>query len=126
MFHTVTLCGRVGQAPDVKVTKSGLKMATFSMAIDIKGKDKKVTIWPKVTAFGSLSDIVEKYTQKGSLVIVEGRLSPDPVTGAPKIFSKKDGSQAASYDIVAEKVQVLQKQESMGFNGGDPIDDIPF
>ena len=112
MFHSITLAGRVGQEPDVRTTKTGLEMASFSVAIDIKGqKGTKITIWPKITAFGQLSKIVSQYIHKGSVVLVEGRLSPDATTGTPKIYAKKDGSMAASYDIVAEKVQVIARDK---------------
>ena len=127
MFHSITLVGRLGAEPEVKTTKSGLKMASFSVAVDVKGKEKKVTIWPKVTAFGALSDIVSQYVHKGSTVLVEGRLSPDPATGAPKIYSKKDGTQGTSYDIIAEKVQVIGGDKQSNGNAGSDFDvDIPF
>ena len=129
MFHTVTLAGRVGQEPDVRTTKSGLEMASFSVAVDIKGqKGTKITIWPKITAFGQLSKIVGQYVHKGSVVLVEGRLSPDAQTGAPKIYAKKDGSMAASYDIVAEKVQVIagDKETAPKVFTDEQAVDIPF
>ena len=127
MFHNIILTGRTGAEPEVKTTKTGLKMASFSVAVDVKGKDKKVTIWPKITAFGALSDIVSQYVHKGSTVLVEGRLSPDAATGAPKVYTGKDGVPKASYDIVAEKVQVLSGPATNGYSmdfSADP--EIPF
>lgn len=129
MFHTITLIGRVGQDPETRTTKTGLEMATFSAAVDIKGqKGTKLTVWPKITAFGQLSKIVSQYVHKGSTVFVEGRLSPDATTGAPKIYTKKDGSMASSYDIVAEKVQVIasDKTSSPAIPTFDDPSDLPF
>ena len=132
MFHSITLVGRVGAEPEAKTTMSGLKLASFNLAVDIKSKDKKITIWPRITAFGSLSDIVTQYVHKGTVLLVEGRLSPDPTTGGPKVYQKRDGTMAASYDITAEKIQLIGGGEkpSTGpsIEGLENIEeiDIPF
>jgi len=129
MFHSITLVGRLGADPEAKTTMSGLNMALFNMAVDIKSKDKKVTIWPRITVFGALSEVVMQYARKGTVVLVEGRLSPDPVTGGPKVYQRRDGTMAASYDIIAEKVQLIGGSEKPAVapqETDDIIDDIPF
>ena len=129
MFHSITLVGRLGGEPEAKTTMSGLNLATFNMAVDIKSKDKKVTIWPRITVFGALSEVVMQYAHKGTVVLVEGRLSPDPVTGGPKVYQRRDGTMAASYDIIAEKVQLIGGSEKPAVapqETDDIIDDIPF
>lgn len=132
MYHKISMIGRVGRDPDVKTAKNGLKLSSFSIAVDIHGKtkDQKVTIWPKITVFDSAAEFVREYVKKGDLVLVDGRLSPDPATGTPKIFQKKNGSYSSNYEIVGEKVQLLssknrQRNSSETF-GQDIPDDIPF
>ena len=132
MYHKISMVGRVGRDPEVKTAKNGLRLSSFSIAVDIHGKakDQKVTVWPKITVFDAAADFVRDCVKKGDLVLVEGRLSPDPATGTPKIFQKKNGSYAASYEIVGEKVQLLssknrQHSAAESFAQGIP-DDIPF
>lgn len=132
MYHKISMIGRVGRDPDVKTAKNGLKLSSFSIAVDIHGKtkDQKVTIWPKITVFDSAAEFVREHVKKGDLVLVDGRLSPDPATGTPKIFQKKNGSYSSNYEIVGEKVQLLssknrQRNSSETF-GQDIPDDIPF
>ena len=113
MYHKISMIGRVGHKPEIKPTHSGLQVTTFSVAIDIygKNKDQKVTIWPRITVFGSVADFVIGHVKKGDLVLVEGRLSPDPETGAPKLFyNKKNGFYGTAYDIIGEKVQLLSSK----------------
>ena len=129
MYHKISLIGRVGRDPENKTIKSGLQLSSFSIAVDIHGKttDQKVTIWPKITVFDSAADFVRDYVKKGDLVLVEGRLSPDPVTGNPKVFQKKDGGYASSYEIIGEKVQLLSSK-SYRQHGASELrkQDIPF
>ena len=92
MYHKISMIGRVGRDPEIKTVKSGLQLSSFSIAVDIHGKakDQKVTIWPKITVFDSAADIVRDHVKKGDLVMVEGRFSPDPATGTPKLYQKKN------------------------------------
>lgn len=132
MYHKISMIGRVGRDPEVKNVKNGLKLTSFSIAVDIHGKQKeqKVTIWPKITVFDAAADFVREFVKKGDLVMVEGRLSPDPATGTPKLFQKKNGAYGSSYDIVGEKVQLLSSKNRQRTNAepmGQSIpDDIPF
>ena len=92
MYHKISMIGRVGRDPEIKTVKSGLQLSSFSIAVDIHGKakDQKVTIWPKITVFDTTADFVRDHVKKGDLVMVEGRLSPDPATGTPKLYQKKN------------------------------------
>ena len=99
-----------------------MKLASFNLAVDIKSKDRKITIWPRITAFGSLSDIVAQYVHKGTVLLVEGRLSTDPITGGPKVYQKRDGTMAASYDINADKIQLISGGEKPSV---EPIPEVP-
>ena len=132
MYHRISMIGRVGRDPEIKTVKGGLLLSSFSVAIDIHGKtkDQKVTVWMKITVFDTVADFVREHVKKGDLVLIEGRLSPDPATGLPKIFQKKNGSYSSTYDIVGEKVQLLSSKNRQ-HNAAEPIsqsfpDDIPF
>ncbi|MBQ6482240.1 MAG: single-stranded DNA-binding protein [Anaerolineaceae bacterium] len=132
MYHKISMIGRVGRDPEMKTVKGGLQLSSFSIAVDIHGKakDQKVTIWPKVTVFDTAADFVKEHVKKGDLVLVEGRLSPDPATGTPKLYQKKNGSYGSSYDIVGEKVQLLSSKNRQR-NNAEPLaqgipEDIPF
>lgn len=140
MFHTIILVGNVGRDPEMRYTPTGQAVTTFSLAVnrmynDSKGEKVKETIWFRITAWGKLAETCSQYVQKGSQVVIEGRLQPDPNTGGPKIFTRKDGTSGASYEIVANTVRFIGRREGgTGASGEEAAqeapeiggDDIPF
>ena len=77
--NKVQLIGNLGNAPEVKNTQSGKKLARFSIATNeiyrnAKGEKVKETTWHNLIAWGKIADIVEKYLNKGSEVAIEGKL----------------------------------------------------
>jgi single-strand DNA-binding protein len=79
MRNKVTLIGNLGNTAEVKTFEGEKKMARVSIATNETYKNKKGervtdTTWHNIVAWGSLASILEKYTQKGSEVAVEGKL----------------------------------------------------
>ncbi len=77
--NKVQLIGNLGNAPEVKNTETGKKLARFSIATNeiyrnAQGEKVKETTWHNLIAWGKIADIVEKYLNKGSEVAVEGKL----------------------------------------------------
>ncbi len=61
----------------------------------------KETIWFRVSVWGKQAESSNQYLKKGSKVLVEGRLTPDPATGGPRIWTRQDGTPAASFEVTA-------------------------
>ena len=79
MKNKVQLIGNLGQAPEVKTTETGKKLAQFSVATNesyhnSEGEKVTETQWHHVVAWGKLAEIVEKYLSKGKEVAIEGKL----------------------------------------------------
>ncbi len=77
--NKVQLIGNLGNAPEVKTTESGKKLARFSVATNenyrnAKGEKVTETTWHNLVAWGKVADIAEKYLTKGKEVAVEGKL----------------------------------------------------
>ena len=67
------------------------------------------------------------YLHKGSKVLVEGRLKPDPKTGRPEIWTRQDGSPAADYNITVKEIYFLDSKNGDQIEPpASPEDDIPF
>lgn len=78
--NKVTLIGRLGQDPEVKVLDSGKKLAKFSLATSetyksSKGEKTESTEWHNIVVWDNLAGIVEQYTKKGSQIALEGKLT---------------------------------------------------
>lgn len=85
--NKVQLIGILGNAPEVKNTESGKKLARFSIATNeiyrnAKGEKVKETTWHTLIAWGKIADIVEKYLNKGSEIAIEGKLISRSYTDA--------------------------------------------
>ena len=77
--NKVQLIGNLGNAPEVRNTESGKKLAKFSLATNeiyrnAKGEKVTETQWHNLVAWGKTAEIIEKYLVKGSEVVVEGKL----------------------------------------------------
>jgi single-strand DNA-binding protein len=73
------LIGRLGRDPEVRYTKAGDAVASFSMATDETYKDRQgnkqdKTEWHNINAWGKLADFAQNYLKKGRLVYVEGKI----------------------------------------------------
>lgn len=118
MFQTIILVGNLGNEPTMRFTPNGQPVTTFSVATnrqhnaDNGGGPVKETTWFRITAWGKQAEICNEFLHKGSKVLVEGRLTPDPDTGSPRIFNRQDGSAGASYEVNATTVRFLSGKEN--------------
>lgn len=142
MYHQVLLVGRLGRDPEMRYTPNGSPVTNFSVATDrgytdANGETVKETTWFRVSVFGKQAEACNNYLRKGRVVLVEGRLTVDPQTGGPRIWTKQDGTKAASFEVVANTVRFLSSgraeagAEVEGTTEGEELDleggeDIPF
>jgi single-strand DNA-binding protein len=139
MWHTVIIVGNLGKDPEMRYTTTGQAVTSFSVASSRQytasnGQTVKETAWFRVSAWGKQAETCNQYLKKGSKVLVEGRLSPDPATGGPKTFMKKDGTPGASYDVTANTVRFLSsRSEGEGPGAAEDVapgavdeENIPF
>lgn len=106
------IIGRLGADPEMRYAPSGQPVTNFSVATNRKytsgdGQEVKETCWFRVSAWGKLAEACNNFLKKGSQVYVEGRLIVDPLTGGPRIWTKQDGSPAASFEIHADLIRFL-------------------
>jgi len=138
MFHTIIIVGNVGRDPEMRYTPSGQAVTSFSVATSRQynnqaGQQVKETIWFRVTTWGKTAETCSQYVKKGSKVLVEGRLTPDIATGGPKVFTRQDGTNGASYEVSAQTVRFLSPKGEVGATGVDETpeagaggEEIPF
>lgn len=125
MFHTIIVVGNVGRDPEMRYTPNGQAVTSFSVATSRNytnnaGQQVKETIWFRVSAWGKQAETCNTYLHKGSKVLVEGRLTADPASGGPRVFSRQDGSTGSSFEISAATVRFLSpKGEGEGGGVGD-------
>ena len=106
-FNKVILIGRLTRDPESRALPSGQSVTSFGMATDRffsdkNGQKQQQTDFHNIVLFGKLAEIASKYLNKGSLVLIEGRL---------KTRSWKDSAGSNRYrtEIVAERLQMGPK-----------------
>ena len=142
MYHTIIIVGNLGRDPEMRYTPSGQAVTNFSVATSRQytgsnGESVKETIWFRVSTWGKQAETCNQYLRKGSKVLVEGRLVPDQSTGGPRLWTRQDGTSAASFEISANTVRFLSSrtddeggygsgESSSGSTLNDGEDHIPF
>lgn len=72
-MNIVTLIGNLGRAPEVRTTRNGTPVASFSVATTYQnGRGESYTDWHNVTVWGDDANEIAKLG-KGERVIVVGR-----------------------------------------------------
>jgi len=128
-FHTVIFAGNLGRDPEMRYTSAGQAVTSFSVAVNDdytnnNGERIKRTIWIRVSAWGKQAESCNQYLKKGSKALVEGRLTADAATGGPRIWTGKEGSPRASFEVSAQTVRFLSsRSETEGGLGSAPTAD---
>jgi single-strand DNA-binding protein len=112
MFQTLILAGNLGRDPEMRYTPGGQPVTNFSVATNRQytnnaGETVKETTWFRISVWGKMAEVCNKYLQKGSKVLVEGRLTSDAATGGPRIWTGQDGSARANFEVTAQTVRFL-------------------
>jgi single-strand DNA-binding protein len=140
-LNKVMLIGNVGSDPEIRATSSGARVAKLSVATnrswsDRAGQQQEKTEWHRLTFFGRLVDIVERWVKKGDRLYLEGRIE----------YSQTEGEGGTKYwtDIVVNEMVMLGSTgggdggnaAGGGFSGGgggggqqpatETDDDLPF
>ena len=99
-MQKVTIIGNLGTNPEIRITKSGLSVCSFSVAASKKTNGNDITTWFRVSAFGKLAENCARFLAKGRKVGVVGDITLNTYTA-------KDGTTRASLEVTAEDVEFL-------------------
>ncbi len=107
-MNTVKLIGNVGREINVKDFGTG-KVVNFSLAtnesyINKNKEEVKNTDWHNIVAWGKLAEQCEALLEKGKMITVEGKISY-------RQYQNKDNQTVKVTEIVANKVEEVQKKE---------------
>jgi single-strand DNA-binding protein len=114
MYHRIIIAGYLGRDPEMRYTQDGTPVTNFSVAASRKwsrpdGTQVDETVWFRVSAWRRLAETCNEYLQKGSPVLVEGRLNADE-RGNPRVFTRNDGTTGASFEVTASTVRFLGRR----------------
>lgn len=133
MINNVVLVGRLTKKPELKFTANGTKYTQFSVAVQKKFKSQNgeyESDFISCLMWSTAAENFTKFTNKGSLVGIEGRIQTRSYD--------KDGKRVYITEVVAENFSLLESKkvtesrnnvvqpiEESQFNGVSD-DDLPF
>lgn len=95
-MNKTILTGRLIKDPQLSFTPgTGSAVANFTIAVDTGFGDKKETAFLNVVVWGKAAEAVANYTQKGSKVLVQGRIST-------RSYDNKEGKKVYITEIIAD------------------------
>ncbi len=102
--------GRLGQEPEIRYMPNGNGVANLSLAVGDDYKDKQgnkveQTEWVRVSVFGKLVEVVEKYLKKGAKVYIEGKMKTRSW--------EQDGVKRYATEIHASEMQMLDSKHDV-------------
>lgn len=103
-LNKVFLIGNLTRDPELRTMPNGNPVVSFGLATNRiwRGKDgsqQKQAEFHNVVMFGRLAEIAKQYLNKGSMVMIEGRLQT-------RNWESQDGQKRNRTEIVAEAMQM--------------------
>lgn len=102
-MNSVLITGRLVKNVECKYTQSQMAVAQFTVAVNRpkrNGEDNGAD-FPRCIAFGKTAENLEKFTSKGRLIAVQGRIQ----TGS---YKNKNGDTIYTTDVIADRVEFLE------------------
>lgn len=117
MINRVILVGRLVRDPELRRTAQNTAVVSFTVAIDNrKGQNgEKSTSFIPCIAWRETAESVSKFTHKGSLVGVDGRLTQ-------RTYVNKEGKNTSVFEVVCDSVQFLEPKSNNVEN--EPMDPV--
>jgi len=124
VYNKIILIGNLTKDPELRYTPQGTPVATLRLAVNHRYKQademKQDTMFIDNVVFGKQAETCSKYLNKGSSVLVEGRLQERKW--------ESNGQQKSKFEVVAQSVRFLSKKGSgqdASYSGGGDTDFNP-
>jgi len=124
--NTVNVVGNATRDPELRFTPSGQAVANFGLAVNRRWQNRQTSEWEEavsffdITCWGQLAENVAESVQKGTRVVVDGRLDQ-------RTWETEQGDKRSKVEIVADEVAPslrwatasVTKNERRDGGGGD-------
>ena len=109
------ILGNVTRDPEVRALPSGQSVTNFGIATnrfytDASGQKKQEAEFHNIVCFGKLADISSRYLNKGSLVLIEGRIKT-------RSWQNAQGLKQYRTEIIADGLQLAPRSMGGGATG---------
>ena len=106
-LNRISMMGRIGADPTMKILDNGNHSSRFSIAVDrevkVDGVFTKIPNWFNVVAFGNEAKYINSFGKKGNSIMFEGHLQQN------KWIDPTSGDSRESIDVIVDTVVYLGK-----------------
>jgi single-strand DNA-binding protein len=115
MLNKVVLMGRLTADPEMRATKQGTPVGSFTLAVNRRTKpdEQQVADFLDIVVWGKTAEFVKRYFSKGQQVAVAGRIQS-------RMWEDQNGNKRKSVEIVAEEVHFAEPKRQQGGQGNAP------
>ncbi len=107
-MNRLTIIGNLTREPETRTTQSGKNVCTFTVAVNRRNDGAD---YFRVSAWGQLGEICQKYLDKGRKVAVVGSVSVNS-------YTTQAGEARASLEVTAQDVEFLKDVKFLTPKGG--------
>ena len=109
MLNHITIMGRLTRDPELRTTQSGVNMASFTVAVDrvFAQGGQRETDFIDCVGWRQTGEFVSKYFQKGSMIVVDGRLQS-------RHWEDRDGNKRTNWEINADRCYFGEAKRDTG------------
>ena len=107
-MNSLTIIGNLTAAPELRTTSTGINVCSFTVAVNRRKANEDGSHdadFFRVTAWRQLGENCARFLDKGRKVYVRGAV-------ALHTFTKNDGTNGASMEVVADDVEFLSPRVS--------------
>ena len=122
MLNRIVLIGRLTQDPELRYTKNGIAVASFTLAVDRRYKNaegERETDFIDVVVWRQQAENCANYLSKGKLCAVDGSLQI-------RSYEAKDGTRRKAAEVIADDVRFLSPKDSGSYREAPPVESSTF
>ena len=122
MLNRIVLIGRLTQDPELRYTKNGIAVASFTLAVDRRYKNaegERETDFIDVVVWRQQAENCANYLSKGKLCAVDGSLQI-------RSYEAKDGTRRKAAEVIADDVRFLSPKDIGSYREAPPVESSPF
>ena len=118
-MNKIIMIGHLARDIDLRYTQSQMAIGKTAIAVTRKytlnGEKREETCFIDITFFGKQAEIANQYLDKGSKLLIEGRLKFDQ-------WTDNNGQNRSKHSIAVESMEMLgdAKQNNQGYQQGAP------
>lgn len=117
MLNTITIMGRLTRDPELRFTTSQVPVCSFTAAVErdytAGNSQQRETDFIDCVAWRGTGEFVNKYFQKGQMIVVSGRLQS-------RKWTDDKGNKRTNWEVVADSCYFGESKRNQDSGGNTP------